>query len=37
MVLDNIQVIVVCVNYSDFLNITYPKNIRFFDPKIIML
>ena len=32
MVLENIQVIVVCVNYFDFLNITYQKNIRFFKP-----
>ena len=30
--IQNIQVIVVCLNYSDFLKITYEKNIRFFNP-----
>jgi len=32
MPLKNIQVIVICINYSDFLTITYKKNIRFFSP-----
>lgn len=31
MVLNNIQVVIVCVNYSDFLKYTYPHNIKFFD------
>jgi len=31
MSLENIQVVVICVNYSDFLKITYQKNIRFFN------
>ena len=31
--IENVQVIVVCLNYSDFLKITYKKNIRFFNPK----
>lgn len=31
MSLKNIQVIVICVDYSDFLRITYENNIRFFD------
>ena len=30
MSLENIQIVVICVNYSDFLKITYQKNIRFF-------
>ena len=30
MVIKNIQVIVICVNYSDFLSITYQENIKFF-------
>ena len=29
----NVHVIVVCLNYSDFLKITYKKNIRFFNPE----
>ena len=31
MLLENIQVVVICVNYSDFLRITYQQNIRFFN------
>lgn len=31
--IENVHVIVVCLNYSDFLKITYRKNIRFFNPK----
>jgi hypothetical protein len=31
MVIKNVQVIVICVNYSDFLSITYRKNINFFE------
>lgn len=31
MVIKNVQVIVICVNYSDFLSITYKENIKFFE------
>ena len=32
MPLENIQVVVICINYTDFLTITYQQNIRFFNP-----
>jgi len=31
--IQNVHLIVVCLNYSDFLKITYKKNIRFFNPE----
>lgn len=31
MVLKNVHVIIICVNYTDFLTFTYPHNIKFFE------
>lgn len=33
MVLQNIQIITICVNYTDFFKYTYKHNIQFFNPE----